>query len=48
MLTVAFVAIIFGLLALVGVFALMAKDQKRQGQSVVAGSAKQGRTPGLD
>jgi hypothetical protein len=47
MLTVAFVAIIFGLLALVGVFALMAKDQKR-GQSVAAGSAKQGRVPGLD
>jgi hypothetical protein len=51
MLTVAFVAIIFVLLALVGVFALMAKDQKRRGQSgspSTAGSGKQGRAPGLD
>jgi hypothetical protein len=33
MLTVGFIAIVFVLLALVGVFALMAKDQNRRGQS---------------
>lgn len=51
MLTVGFVAIVFVLLALVGVFALMAKDQRRRGQSGTqnaAGSAKEGRAPGLD
>ena len=51
MLTVGFVTIIFTLLALVAVFALMAKDQKRRGQSGTrnaAGSAKEGRAPGLD
>jgi hypothetical protein len=51
MLTIGFIAVVFALLALVGVFALMAKDQNRQGQSGsqnVAGSAKQGRASGLD
>jgi hypothetical protein len=51
MLTIGFLAIIFALLALVGVFALMAKDQNRKGQSGsanAAGSAKQGRASGLD
>jgi hypothetical protein len=51
MLTVGFIAIVFVLLALVGVFALMAKDQNRQRQSGstnTSGSAKQGRAPGLD
>jgi hypothetical protein len=51
MLTVAFISIIFVLLVLVGVFALMAKDQKRRGQSgspSAAGNAKQGRASGLD
>jgi hypothetical protein len=49
MLTVVFIAIIFLLLALVGVFALMAKDQKRRGQSgsqSAAGSGKEGRATG--
>jgi flagellar basal body-associated protein FliL len=49
MLTVAFIAIVLALLALVGVFALMAKDQNRRGQSGsqnAAGSAKQGRAAG--
>ena len=51
MLTVGFLAIIFVLLALVGVFALMAKDQKRKGQSgtpTSGGSVNQGRASGLD
>jgi hypothetical protein len=50
MLTVGFLAIIFALLSLVGVFALMAKDQNRKGQSGSpnAGGAKQGRASGLD
>jgi len=51
MLTIGFVAIIFVLLALVGVFALMAKDQNRKGQSGSpnsGGSAKQGRASGPD
>ena len=49
MLTVAFIAIAFVLFALVGVFAWMAKDQNRRGQSGspnTAGSAKQGRAVG--
>jgi len=49
MLTVAFIAIILALFALLGVFALMAKDQNRRGQSGsqnAAGSAKQGRAAG--
>src|SRR6266550_4557114 len=49
MLTVAFIAIILALFALLGVFALMAKDQNRRGQSGsqnAAGSAKQGRASG--
>jgi hypothetical protein len=51
MLTIAFVAMIVALLVVVGIFALMAKDQKRKGQrgAVGAGShATQGRAPGLD
>jgi len=51
MLTVGFVAIIIVFLVLIGVFALMAKDQNRKGQSGsqdAAGNAKQGRAPGLD
>jgi hypothetical protein len=51
MLTVGLVTIIFVFLVLVAVFALMAKDQNRKSQSGspnVAGSAKQGRAPGLD
>jgi hypothetical protein len=51
MLTVGFIAIVFVLLALVGVFALMAKDQNRRRQSGspnTSGTAKQGRAPGLD
>jgi hypothetical protein len=56
MLTIGFIAVLFALLALVGVFALMAKDQKRRGQSGsqdtagsgTAGSGKQGRASGLD
>jgi hypothetical protein len=49
MLTVALIAIVFVLLALVGVFAMMAKDQNRRGQSGsqnIAGSGKQGRATG--
>jgi hypothetical protein len=49
MLTVVFIAIIFLLLALVGVFALMAKDQNRRAQSGsqnAVGSGKQGRATG--
>jgi uncharacterized membrane protein YvbJ len=34
MLTVGFIAIVFVLLALVGVFALMARDQNRRGRAV--------------
>jgi hypothetical protein len=51
MLTIGFIAVVFALLALVGVFALMAKDQNRRGQSGsqdTAGSGKQGRASGLD
>jgi hypothetical protein len=51
MLTIGFIVIIFVLLALVGVFALMAKDKNRQGQSGspnTAGSGKQGRAPEPD
>jgi hypothetical protein len=49
MLMVAFIAIILVLFALLGVFALMAKDQKRREQSGSqneAGSGKQGRATG--
>ncbi|WP_433964744.1 hypothetical protein [Tunturiibacter gelidiferens] len=51
MLTIIFLAVIVALLALGGVFAFMAKDQKRKGQSGVAGTsaeATQGRASGLD
>ena len=51
MVAVGFLAIIVVLLALVGVFALMAKDQNRKNQSGspnAAGSAKEGRASGLD
>jgi hypothetical protein len=51
MLTIGFITIIFALLALVGVFALTAKDKNRRGQSGsqnTGGGAKQGRAPGLD
>jgi hypothetical protein len=49
MLTIGFIAIVFALLALVGVFALIAKEQRRQGQSgsqSAAGSGKEGRVTG--
>jgi predicted permease len=45
MLTVGFIAMVFMLIALVGVFALIAKDQNRRGQSgsqSAAGSGKEG------
>jgi hypothetical protein len=51
MLTIVFISIMVALLALVGVFALLAKDKRRQGQSGspdVAGNAKQERASGLD
>ncbi len=51
MLTIGFITIAFVLLAIGGVFALMAKDHKRTGQSGSPGTssdAKQGRAPGLD
>jgi hypothetical protein len=51
MLTIGFIAIIFALLALVGVFALIAKDDKRRRQSGSGGTrgdAKEGRATGLD
>jgi len=51
MLTIGFIAIVFVLIAIVGVFALMAKDNKRRGQSGsadAAGNAKHGRATGLD
>jgi hypothetical protein len=51
MLTIGFIAIVLALLAIIGVFALMAKDNIRRGQSGsrgTASSAKQGRAPGLD
>jgi hypothetical protein len=49
MLTVGFIAMVFMLLALVGVFALIAKEQRRQGQSgsqSAAGGGKEGRATG--
>ena len=51
MLTIVFLAIIFVLLAVGGVFAFMAKDQRRKGQSGSPGTASEGthgRAPGLD
>jgi flagellar basal body-associated protein FliL len=44
-------AVIVALLTVAGVFALMQKDKKRQGQSATNApedGAKQGRAPGLD
>jgi hypothetical protein len=51
MLTIGFIAIAFVLLSIVGVFALMAKDDQRRGQSGSKGSAsdaRQGRATGND
>jgi len=51
MLTIVFLAIIFALLAVGGVFAFMAKDQKRKGQNGSPGASSEGthgRAPGLD
>jgi hypothetical protein len=51
MLAIGFITITFVLLAIVGVFALMAKDNDRRGQSGSRGmdsNVKQGRAPGLD
>jgi hypothetical protein len=51
MLTIGFIAIVIALLVMVGVFALMAKDNRRRGQSGSPGTAsdaKQGRAAGLD
>jgi hypothetical protein len=51
MLTIGFVTIMVALLAVTGVFALMAKDNARRGQSGSRGTGsdvKQGRASGLD
>jgi hypothetical protein len=51
MLTIIFLAVGFALLSLGAVFAFMAKDQARKGQSgspQAASGARQGRAPGLD
>jgi hypothetical protein len=51
MLTIGFVAIVIALLVIVGVFALMAKDNRRGRQSGSPGTAsdaKQGRATGPD
>jgi flagellar basal body-associated protein FliL len=51
MLTIICIAIVLALLAIVGVFAMMAKDSNRRGQSGSARAAstvKQGRASGLD
>jgi hypothetical protein len=52
MLTIIFLCVLAALLALGFVFALMAKDNKRRGQSgspnPETGGAKQGRAVGLD
>jgi hypothetical protein len=51
MLTIGFIAIVFVLFAIIGVFALMAKDNYRRGQSGPRGAgsdAKQGRATRLD
>jgi hypothetical protein len=51
MLTIGFIAIDLALLAIIGVFALMAKDNNRRGQSGsrgTASNAKQGRATGPD
>jgi len=51
MLLIIFLAIVVALLIVVGVFAWMQKDKKREGQAGSPGTAsdaKQGRAPGLD
>jgi hypothetical protein len=51
MLTIACIAVAMVLLAIVGVFALMAKDNQRRGQSGsprTASTVKHGRASGLD
>jgi flagellar basal body-associated protein FliL len=51
MITIIFRAVIVALLSVGGIFAFMAKDKKRKGQSgttVTAGDVKQGRASGLD
>ncbi len=51
MLTIGFITIVVVVLAIGGVFALMAKDSKRRRQSGSPGTssdAKQGRAAGLD
>jgi hypothetical protein len=51
MLTIAFVAMIVALVVVVGVIALMVKDQRRKGQSGTpraAGQTPQGRASGLN
>jgi hypothetical protein len=51
MLTIGVITIVFVLLAIVGVFALIAKDNEQRGQSGsrrTAGNTKQGGAPGLD
>ena len=52
MLTIIFVAIMVALLVVAGVFAMMAKSNKRRGQSgsanVAAGERTEGRASGLD
>jgi hypothetical protein len=51
MLTIGFIVFVLALLAIIGVFALMAKENYRRGQSGSRGTgseAKQGRSPGLD
>jgi hypothetical protein len=49
--TIGIITIVFVLLAIVGVFALIAKDNERRGQSGsrrAASNTKQGRAPGLE
>jgi hypothetical protein len=49
--TIGVITIVFVLLAIVGVFALIAKDNERRGQSGsrrTASNTKQGRAPGLE
>jgi hypothetical protein len=50
MLTIGYVAIVIALLVIVGVFALMAKDNRRgqSGSPGTASDAKQGRATGPD
>ena len=51
MLAIGFITIVFVLLAIVGVFALIAKDnvgRRQSGSRRTASSTKQGRVPGLD